>query len=99
MVVLPAGASAGYRGHIEAGYDLHVLAVGDGNTVLLTTPSGRALVFDVGTDTNSDAGEVAARADQEIGIGRAIHLLRLALVEQLSPIHRYLPGRGRSARG
>ena len=69
-LVLPAGAPAGCRCHTGPGYDLHVLAVGDGNTVLLTTPTGRALVFDVGTDTNSDAGEVAARALNALGVRR-----------------------------
>ena len=41
---------------------LHVLAIGNGSAMLLTTPDGSAAVCDVGTDTNSDAGETAARA-------------------------------------
>lgn len=62
-LVLPSGQ----RG---AGYTLHVLAVGNGNTILLATPQGRAAVLDVGTNTNSDAGQTAARALRALGIRR-----------------------------
>ena len=50
------------------GTTLQVLSVGNGNTVLLTTPDRRAVVFDVGTHMNTDAGEVAADALRALGI-------------------------------
>lgn len=60
-IVLPAPG----RGD---GYTLHVLAAGDGNAALFATPAGDAAVFDIGTDTNSDIGETAARAATALGI-------------------------------
>jgi competence protein ComEC len=61
-IVLPATHNAGDA--------LHVLAIGNGSAMLLTTPDGSAAVCDVGTDTNSDAGEAMARALRAVGIRR-----------------------------
>jgi competence protein ComEC len=49
-------------------YTLQVLAVGNGSAAVLTTPDGRAVVVDVGTDTNSDAGELVSNALRSQGI-------------------------------
>ncbi len=54
--------------HRETGHALYVLAVGNGNNILLTAPDGSAAVLDVGTDTNSDIGETAARALRAVGM-------------------------------
>lgn len=51
-------------------YAVHVLSVGSGSTTLVTTPDGHALVYDVGTIHNFDAGETAARAARVLGIRR-----------------------------
>jgi competence protein ComEC len=51
-------------------FALHVLAVGNGSAMVLQAPEGPAAVFDVGTDTNTDAGEVVAQAFQSLGGGR-----------------------------
>lgn len=60
-----------FPAHVRgAGYALHVLDVGNGATTLLTTPAGPAAVLDVGTDTNSDAGETAARALRALRVPR-----------------------------
>jgi competence protein ComEC len=64
-LVFPARARGG-------GYALHVLDVGNGSAAVLTTAAGQAVVFDVGTDTNSDAGETVVRA---------LHALRIQRVE------------------
>ena len=53
-----------------ADFCVHVLAVGNGNAALLTTPDGHAAVIDVGTDTNSDAGQVAVDALRTAGLRR-----------------------------
>ncbi len=53
-----------------AEYCVHVLAVGNGNATLLTTPDRRAAMIDVGTDTNSDAGQVAVDALRTLGARR-----------------------------
>ncbi len=57
----PAGSDA---------FEVDVLSVADGSAVLLRTPGGRAAVFDVGTNTNSDAGEVVLRALRAVGARR-----------------------------
>jgi competence protein ComEC len=49
-------------------YELHVLSVGNGNTVLMITPVREAVLFDVGTDRNLDAGELVARAARTFGV-------------------------------
>ena len=54
--------------------ELHVLAVGNGSANLLVAPGGRAAVFDAGTITNSDAGNVVA------GAAGALHVRRLDLL-------------------
>jgi len=61
-IVLPASRGVGHA--------VHVLAVGNGSAVSLTTPDGSAAVLDVGTDTNSDVGETAGWALHAIGIRR-----------------------------
>jgi len=53
---------------------VHVLAVGNGSATIITTPEGRAICFDVGTDRNVDAGEVLARALRRLGIRRLEHV-------------------------
>ncbi len=60
--VLPASRGLGYA--------LTVLAAGNGNAMVLTTPDGSAAVLDVGTDTNSDIGETTARALRALGVRR-----------------------------
>jgi competence protein ComEC len=47
---------------------LHVLAVGNGSTMLLETPAGQAACLDIGTDRNLDAGVLAARALRALGL-------------------------------
>jgi len=59
-LVLPASRSDGHG--------VHVLAAGNGNAILLTSPGGDAAVLDVGTDTNSDIGATAARALRVAGV-------------------------------
>jgi competence protein ComEC len=49
-------------------YELHVLSVGSGNTVMMLTPTRGAVLFDVGTDRNVDAGELASRAARALGV-------------------------------
>jgi competence protein ComEC len=61
-IVLPASRNPGDA--------LHVLAIGNGSAMLLTTPDGSAAVCDAGTDTNSDAGETVARALRAVGVRR-----------------------------
>jgi len=62
-LVLPSGG----RG---SGHTIHVLAVGNGAAILAAGPDGRAVLCDVGTDTNSDVGETVANAARELGIRR-----------------------------
>jgi len=56
-------------------YALQVLAVGNGSAAVLTTPDGRAVVVDVGTDTNSDAGELVSSALRSQGIRAAENVI------------------------
>lgn len=63
LVVPPAG--------LRAGFALHVLAVGNGSAVILTTPDARHdTVYDVGTTANADAGETTATALRWLGVRR-----------------------------
>ncbi len=48
-------------------FAVHVLAVGTGTAALLTAPGGHTAMYDVGTITNSDAGQTAAEALQALG--------------------------------
>jgi competence protein ComEC len=66
-----------------AGYALHVLSVGNGSAAVLTTPTGPAAVLDVGTDTNSDAGETAVRALRALRVSR----VELAMVSHANFDH------------
>jgi competence protein ComEC len=66
-IILPASRGVGHA--------VHVLAAGDGNAILLTAPDGSAAVLDVGTDTNSDIGETAARALRAVGVRRVDDVL------------------------
>jgi competence protein ComEC len=50
--------------------EVHILAVGNASASLIVTPTGRAVLFDVGTDANFDAGETAIRAAHALGVGR-----------------------------
>ena len=74
LVALPALAWIGWLvlpAHARgAGCALHVLEVGNGAAALLTTSTGQAAVFDVGTDTNSDAGGTVARALRALRVPR-----------------------------
>lgn len=54
----------------DEAHSLHVLSVGNGSSMILTAPTGAAAVFDVGTDTNSDAGAIASRALVALGMRR-----------------------------
>jgi competence protein ComEC len=49
---------------------VHVLSVGSGAAVLVTAPGGDALLYDVGTIHNSDAGQTVVQAARTLGIGR-----------------------------
>lgn len=80
-VLLGANAGAlliiGWTGHFVLpqrgrgpGYTVHVLAVGDGSATILAAPGGRALVYDVGTSHNRDAGETTNRALRALGLRR-----------------------------
>lgn len=42
-------------------FGVHVLSVGSGSAIVLTSPSGRAAVFDLGTAHNQDASRAALR--------------------------------------
>ena len=53
---------------------LHVLAVGSGACALLTTAQG-ALLLDVGTSHNADAGETAVQAARALGADRLAALV------------------------
>jgi competence protein ComEC len=54
----------------QAGYSVHVLAVGNGSATVISAPDGRGIVFDVGTDTNSDAGQTVLAALPALGVKR-----------------------------
>jgi competence protein ComEC len=58
-----------------SGYTLHVLAVGNGAAVVLTTPSGAAAILDAGTDLNADVGEIVAVALRALDVGRVQDVL------------------------
>ncbi|MFH1748087.1 MAG: ComEC/Rec2 family competence protein [Planctomycetota bacterium] len=47
---------------------LHVLAVGNGSAMVLSTTDGQAAVFDVGTDRNFDVGITMATTLRHLGI-------------------------------
>lgn len=49
---------------------IHVLSVGSGTAVLVTTPNEHALLYDVGTMHNFDAGETVVRAARALGVRR-----------------------------
>jgi competence protein ComEC len=49
---------------------VHVLSVGSGSAVLVTTPEQHALLYDVGTIHNFDAGETAVQAARALGVRR-----------------------------
>jgi len=77
--VLASGAMAGlwiggWRAPVErsapASCALHVLAVDDGSAALLIAPGGEALLFDVGTLENFDAGRTAVEAARALGVRR-----------------------------
>ena len=51
-------------------YAVHVLSVGSGSAALATTPERHALLCDVGTMHNFDAGETVVRAARTLGIHR-----------------------------
>ncbi len=61
-IILPASR--------DTGHSLHVLSVGNGSSMILTTPTGAAAVVDIGTDANSDGGAIAARALVALGVRR-----------------------------
>jgi competence protein ComEC len=50
----------------DATISIHVLDVGDGNTILLNTPNHHAFVCDVGTTANHDTGLTAHRTLQHL---------------------------------
>jgi competence protein ComEC len=50
------------------GYAVHVLAVGNGSATVISAPDGPGIVFDVGTNTNSDAGQTVVAALPPLGI-------------------------------
>ena len=54
----------------DAAYAVHVLSVGSGSAALVATPDRRALLCDVGTMHNFDAGETVVRAARALGIRR-----------------------------
>jgi competence protein ComEC len=49
---------------------IHVLSVGSGTAVLVTTPDEHELLYDVGTMHNFDAGETVVRAARALGVRR-----------------------------
>ena len=55
-----------YRPVEQRGFELHVLAVGNGSAAILTTPDRRAVLFDVGTLGNWDLGRSVARGLSEL---------------------------------
>ncbi len=57
------------------GYDVHVLAVGNGSATVITTPRRRGVVCDSGTIANFDAGQTAARALRSLGVRRVERVL------------------------
>jgi len=93
--ILPPGL-----GHADC--VLCVLAVGNGSAALLTTPGGQTAVFDVGTDTNSDAGQTAAAALRRLGargVDLAVvshlnfdHYSGLPTLMRRLPVQRWLTG-------
>jgi competence protein ComEC len=79
---LAGGASAAALGLLAAmwvsavrvapprAFSVHVLAVGSGSATVLTTPSGAAAVFDLGTTHNQDASRAALRLLRTSGMRR-----------------------------
>ncbi|MBW7907031.1 MAG: ComEC/Rec2 family competence protein [Phycisphaerae bacterium] len=49
---------------------VHVLAVGDGSAAILTAASGRALLCDVGSAADLDAGAIVTAAARNLGLRR-----------------------------
>lgn len=84
----PARASRGQ-------FELHVLAVGNGNAALLTTPDGEAAFIDVGTIANFDAGRAAADALRALGIDSlAAIVVSHANFDHFSGVHSLAVGFG-----
>lgn len=67
-LVLPVGRGG-------PGYAVHVLSVGSGGGILITSPGAGAIVYDVGTINNSDAGATVAQAARAVGVRRLREVL------------------------
>ena len=51
-------------------FALHVLSVGRGSAMMMITPAREAVLFDIGTDRNSNAAELVGQAAWALGVRR-----------------------------